>query len=235
MAIPVDHRYYRNVRGVPFAARLAYMARIRVYHLFLETMRPHAGSRILDIGVSDEVDTGPTNLLERLYPHRDRVVCAGISDGEAVKAAYPGVQYVRVRPHHDLPFADGEFDLVYSNAVLEHVGSVERQAHFVREACRVGKRVFIVVPNRLFPVEVHTGIFLLHYLPCRIFRRLLKGTRFDFWADEDNLNYISSSQLRAIYGGHPVALTYTGIGFGPFRSNLASYTPPAGGSRPEGA
>ncbi|MDR1740563.1 MAG: class I SAM-dependent methyltransferase, partial [Synergistaceae bacterium] len=51
------------------------------------------------------------------------------------------------------PFKDGEFDLVFSSAVIEHVGSFERQTRFISEAARVsGRYVFITTPNRWFPV-----------------------------------------------------------------------------------
>jgi SAM-dependent methyltransferase len=55
-----------------------------------------------------------------------------------------------------LPFADGEFDIVFSNAVIEHVGDRERQRQLVSEALRVGRRIFITTPNCRFPIEVHT-------------------------------------------------------------------------------
>ena len=47
---------------------------------------------------------------------------------------------------------DGTFDVVFSNAVIEHVGGEEEQLRFVAEALRVGRRAFITTPNRLFPV-----------------------------------------------------------------------------------
>jgi hypothetical protein len=65
----------------------------------------------------------------------------------------------------DLPFADGEFDVAFSNAVLEHVGEREAQRDFVRELCRVSRRVFLTTPNRWFPLEVHTLLPLVHWLP----------------------------------------------------------------------
>ncbi len=57
----------------------------------------------------------------------------------------------------ELPFADGAFDLGFSNAVVEHVaGGREGQRRFVHELCRVAQRVFVTTPNRWFPLEVHT-------------------------------------------------------------------------------
>jgi hypothetical protein len=60
-----------------------------------------------------------------------------------------------------LPFADSAFDILTSNAALERVGSLENQRSFLRELLRVGKKIFVTVPNRLFPVEHHTAIPLL--------------------------------------------------------------------------
>lgn len=64
-----------------------------------------------------------------------------------------------------LPFGDGEFDVVFSNAVIEHVGGRERQRRLVSEALRVGRRIFLTTPNRLFPLEVHTRLPFVHWLP----------------------------------------------------------------------
>ena len=65
----------------------------------------------------------------------------------------------------DLPFADGAFDLGFSNAVVEHVGGREEQRRFVHELCRVAKRVFVTTPNRFFPLEVHSLVPFAHWLP----------------------------------------------------------------------
>ena len=224
--------YHQHNSGLPLADRIGYIARLRMYRLFLECMRPDPASRILDIGVTDDVDSRSANLLERLYPHRERIVCAGITDGRAIRRRYPGVGFVEIGAGRPLPFADGAFDIVYSNAVLEHVGSRERQAGFVREACRVGKRVFLAVPNRLFPVEVHTGIPLLHFLPQRWFRAALRRSRFHELVREENLNYVSPGELRRMYPiEKPARTLYSGIGLGPFRSNLVAVACGSGAGR----
>lgn len=61
-----------------------------------------------------------------------------------------------------LPFPNRSFDLVLSNAVLEHVGNEQDQMKFVLEHTRVGKKWLITTPNRFFPIESHTHIVLRH-------------------------------------------------------------------------
>jgi len=63
----------------------------------------------------------------------------------------------------DLPFADKSFDLVLSNAVIEHVGHENDQLQFVREHQRVAIHWIITTPNRYFPVESHTQTIFRHF------------------------------------------------------------------------
>jgi ubiquinone/menaquinone biosynthesis C-methylase UbiE len=98
-----------------------------------------------------------------------------------------------------LPFRDGAFDVVHSSAVLEHVGSIQNQIAFVQECCRVAcKWVFLTTPNRWFPVEFHTLLPLVHWLPKRSFRALMCATGKDFFAEESNLNLLSRREIRSI-------------------------------------
>ena len=186
-------------------------------------MLPDANERILDIGTSD--DTGvESNMLEQLYPHPDKITCASLTDGRAILQKYKDVRHVKIEAGRPLPFDDLAFDIVYSNAVLEHAGAQDAQRRFIEELCRVGRRRFVVVPNRLFPIEHHTCLPLVHYLPKAWFRKLLRNTRFDVWSYEDNLNYISPANLRAMWPANAsLRLVYSGIGFGIWKSNLVAY------------
>src|ERR1035441_6581078 len=67
----------------------------------------------------------------------------------------------------NLPFPDKAFDLVFSNSVIEHLGTLERQRAFAREMLRTGRRVYCQTPNRWFPIEVHYLGAFFHWLPKR--------------------------------------------------------------------
>lgn len=87
--------------------------------------------------------------------------------------------------------------MVWSNAVIEHVGDFDRQVLFVREMARVGHRVFFSTPNRGFPIELHTRLPLIHWLPkpvCdRILHRLGKG-----FATGDYMHLLTRGALRRV-------------------------------------
>lgn len=71
-------------------------------------------------------------------------------------------------------FRSGEFDLVYSNSTIEHVGSFADQCRMAREVLRVGRRYCIQTPNRYFPVEPHFLFPLFQFLPVVLRVRLLQ-------------------------------------------------------------
>jgi SAM-dependent methyltransferase len=183
------------------ADEISLRSRRRKLALFLETMRPTRETSVLDIG-ADELgfdDPGAgcrtLNYFEEHYPWPERITALGLTEGERFRARYPRVRYVQ-GDALDLPFADDEFDVVYSNAVIEHVGDRERQRRFVAEALRVGRRAFVTTPNRWFPIEVHTLLPLVHWLPERLAHRAYDLTRKP-WAKENHL--LGPGDLRDLF------------------------------------
>ena len=72
----------------------------------------------------------------------------------------------------NLPFNAGDFDVVFSNSVIEHVGSYQNQALFASEVNRVCSKYIIQTPSLWFPLEPHSLLPLFQFLP-HSFRALL--------------------------------------------------------------
>jgi SAM-dependent methyltransferase len=188
-------------------------SRRRKLRLFLDEMRPSASSTVVDVG-ADEVGFGDPggqggcqthNFFEELYPWRERITAVGLHAGDGFRARYPEITYVQA-DGCALPFPDRAFDLYFSNAVIEHVGDRDRQQAFVSEALRVAARVFLTTPNRWFPVEVHTRLPLVHWLPAAAAHRAydLAGKS---WAKDNHL--LGPAELRALF---PVPVRIVNLG-----------------------
>jgi len=181
------------------ADSISLRSRGRKLRLFLEELRPTADTTVLDVG-ADELGFGEgdgcatMNFFEALYPWPERITALGLHDGAGFRATYPHIPYVQ-GDACALPFEDGAFDIVFSNAVIEHVGGRDRQRQLVTEAIRVGRRVFITTPNRRFPVEVHTRLPLVHWLPDALSHRVYDLTGREIGAEVDLLTKRSFAQL----------------------------------------
>lgn len=73
-----------------------------------------------------------------------------------------------------LPFADKSFDIAFSNSVIEHVTTWDRQQAFAAEARRIAKNLWIQTPARSFPIEPHLLTPFFQYLPRHLQTRMVR-------------------------------------------------------------
>ncbi|MFC0676968.1 methyltransferase domain-containing protein [Lysobacter korlensis] len=185
---------YNSRRGGGLIDRVTVRVRRRMYEAFLGYgVEPHHS--VLDVGVTSDRSHLASNYLEMWLPNKERITACGLDDASFLEDLYPGLRYV-VGDGCDLPFESCSFDFVHSSAVLEHVGSAERQTKFLSELHRVARiGAFITTPNRWFPIEFHTTLPLLHWLPKRQFRSLLRMLGHVELAQERNLNLLGTDEL----------------------------------------
>ena len=144
---------------------------------FFGLVAPRLEEHLLDIGGSEL-----TWLIDAGGEGRFRVTLVNLSfKGELKDGRFTRL----VADATALPLADGSFDIAYSNSVIEHVGGLEQQYAFAREARRVARKLWVQTPARCFPVDVHLMMPFMHYLPKRLQHLLVPLTPIGIIAPEE--------------------------------------------------
>jgi SAM-dependent methyltransferase len=155
-----------------FAHKVSKFNRERKWILFKKYFPIDEKNSILDVGFTDKEHNPSANFLEKHYPYLGKITALGVETPEFFSKKYPEVKAVQY-DGNIFPFKDKEFDICWSNAVIEHVGNRDKQLLFLKEMNRTAKSVFFTTPNKYFPVEVHSRTPLLHYLPKNVFYKYL--------------------------------------------------------------
>lgn len=177
---------YRWIRNVAHGRREAWHA-ARADLLF-RLLEPRPGATILDLGGQD--GSFMLRVRERLDA---RITIADIGDDALARARERGFATVQLVEGEPLPFGDASFDVVFSNSVIEHVtlpkascihdrfrnrdwiaASLRNQAAFAAEIRRVGRAYFVQTPHRAFPVEAHTWLPFVGWLPHQATVRVVR-------------------------------------------------------------
>jgi SAM-dependent methyltransferase len=171
-------------------------SRDKKHRLFLQLLRPEAHTRILNVGATG-MTTGLQEQFECKYRHPEHITGGGPSFEETFDycKSFPEVTPI-VFDGCALPFADKSFDIVYSNAVLEHLPRPDDVVRFASEVQRVGQGWFITTPNFWYPIEPHYHLPLVQLLPQEGQRNLV--TRLGK-TPYDHLRLLRKSDLRELF------------------------------------
>lgn len=171
--------------------------RKKAFQIFKSETNFSKFDKILDVGVSAQ-DHVSSNFFEQYYPYKYNLTALGLGDFKELEILYPGITYIKGNGK-DLPFKNLEFDWVFSHAVIEHVGNDLNRILFIQELLRVSKKgIILTTPNRNHPLEFHTGIPLLHFLPKEIHRKIYNFLGKQFYSKEENLNLFTPKECKKI-------------------------------------
>jgi SAM-dependent methyltransferase len=165
------------------ASPLAARSRARRHAHFFALTRLSEGARVLDVGCG-------RIGLRALEPSLD---VTGVDLAE--RPDYPG-PFVQADASAGLPFADGEFELVYCSSVIEHVPR-DRRAAFAHEIRRVGRGWFVQTPAWSFPIEPHALLPGAHWLPPRLRRPYWTLGATGEWED---ISLLRRSEVEVLFG-----------------------------------
>jgi hypothetical protein len=160
-------------------------------------MQPTSAMRIIDLGGDP-----------RIWDHVDRsldITCLNL----------PGVANEEHPTHHritfvegdacDLPeFQPGDFDMVFSNSVIEHVGPLHKRVEFADEVLRLSDVYWVQTPSKWFPIEAHCGMPFWWFYPHRLRSFFLRRWRkkLPAWTEMvATTTVVDSGELRTILPG----------------------------------
>ncbi len=196
---------------------LSRRARAHRAEIFRRNFSLGPGTRILDLG--SENGSFIHSVLQGASVEPSNVYIADIK-GPAIAegAARFGFTPVLVEESGPLPFDDGFFDVVHCSSVIEHVtvskdevwklrsgdlfrrrASV-RQHEIAREIARLGRQYFVQTPCRSFPVESHTWLPGLGWLPRRLLIPTLRLTNL-FWIKKTSPDWrlLNGSEMAELF------------------------------------
>jgi hypothetical protein len=136
---------YNRRRKARFALKIASRFGVRSVLLVGVSAEPNPPNNLINLVERRVAEAVPFTVASGLSPNTRAWDLYVVADGRA------------------LPFSDGAFDLVYANAVVEHVGDESDQRRFMEELARVGRVYIATTPNRWFPVEAHYHTLLTHW------------------------------------------------------------------------
>ncbi len=155
--------------------------------LFEQIIKPSAGDVMLDVG-------GYPWFWTKSPQRAKRIDCVNLHTVNWKPESCPEHRItMQIGDGCALEYADSDYDILFSNSVIEHVGDWNRQQAFAREARRVGKRLWIQTPAYECPFEPHYLAFFVHWFPISIRRKLLRWFTPWGWMAKPNQEEIDKS------------------------------------------
>lgn len=203
-------------------------ARARRAEVFRRVFEITPDTRILDLG--SEAGQHIHDVLAGSGIRPENVFIADI-DREAIEDGSRkfGFTPVVIDEAGPLPFPDRFFDIVYCSSVIEHVTLPKRdvwnvksgrefrrlsraaQRDFAREISRLGRQYYVQTPNKWFPVESHTWLPFLGWLPRRVLIPLLRLTN-RIWVKQTSPDWhlLDAGALSELFDGAPIIVERSG-------------------------
>lgn len=105
--------------------------------------------------------------------------------------------------------SDHQYDVAFSNSVIEHVGNLYQQNQFAKEIKRVASCFVLQTPNRYFPMEPHFYVPFFPFIPLGVRTWLHRRFRLGWFAPEpgelkaridcDEIRLLTRKELKLLF------------------------------------
>jgi predicted SAM-dependent methyltransferase len=165
----------------------------RFFSLFMPTLK----TNVLDVGGTSETWTSESESHAEFPVTLLNILDYGLPDNERFTSVCGDAT--------QMSFKDQSFDIVFSNSVIEHVGTWEDQQAFAREVRRVAHSLWIQTPARHFPIEAHLLAPFIQYLSKPLQHRIARWTPRGILQPEvvhqivDEVRLLTYSEMRRLF------------------------------------
>ena len=168
--------------------------RLEIFNILKKNFKLSKSTKILDVGTTPSLKPHENVLLNNIK-WKKNISCLSNQNLRKLKNKYPLTSFFQ-GDGRKMNFKKNKFDIVFSSATVEHVGSFKNQIKFVSECFRVCKNtIFITTPNRNYPIDFHTRLPIIHLLPKNIHRSILRFFGENYLSKEKNLNLLTENDL----------------------------------------
>ncbi len=165
--------------------RMFQIWRKRRFELFLRLMRPNSFDVLLDVGGYPGFWTSQPQPVKRVDSINVHEV-----PWKSENAPNHNIRTL-IGDGCCLPMPDKRYDIGFSNSVIEHVGSWERQQQFASEVRRVAKALWVQTPAYECPIEPHYLTPFVHYLPRPVQKKILRWCTLWGWLERPNQEQVN--------------------------------------------
>ena len=194
--------------------------RYEIIEIIKEQINLNKINDVLDVGTTSDEQNTSSNLIVKSLTNVSEF--HSISDQKITSPFFKKTLQKSITEN----FSEEEIkkfrsDLVVSSATIEHVGNNNHQKMMLSNMIKLSKNIIIITtPNRFHPVDFHTKIPFIHWLPKTIHRKILKFLNLSFYSREENLNLLSKSDFIQLAKDENITYEFRYIRLLGFISNL---------------
>ena len=178
-----------------FLDKVALLKRVEIANIINDEIKDFKINDALDIGTTEDINNQSSNIIIKKL---NKISLFKSISNQNIRSNFFKKKLNKSITENFSQTELDEFssDIVLSNATIEHVGNEQKQRKMIENIIKLSKKIFVIsTPNRLYPIDFHTKIPFIHWLPKDLHRKILKLIGLKFYSKEENLNLLSKNDL----------------------------------------
>lgn len=178
-----------------FSDNIVLKKRKEMFEIIKKNINLNNINSVLDIGTTSDNSLESSNFLIKQF--KSIKIKKSISDQKILNDNFFDMTFEgSITENLNDNFDNLRSDLLVCSATIEHLGNFSSIKKGIDNIVNLSDKYFVITtPNRYHPIEFHTKIPFIHFLPKEFYRKLLEFFGNEFFSKEENLNLLSKKDL----------------------------------------